>query len=114
MSGGGVSQVIQSGCVDHQWPPVIHSAPALCTHCVSGAVVGTGAVVGNTSTVWTQVAQWLRICLPVQDTWVRSLGQEGPLEGGMATHSSILAWRTPWTGKPGGLQSIGSHRVGND
>ena len=43
-----------------------------------------------------------------QDTWVRSLGQENPLEKGMATHSSILAWKTPWTEEPGGLQSMGS------
>ena len=45
---------------------------------------------------------------------VQSLGQEDPLEKGMATHSSILAWRFPWTEEPGGLQSIGSHRVGHD
>ena len=38
-----------------------------------------------------------------QETWVRSLGQEDPLEKGMATHSSILAWKIPWTEKPGGL-----------
>ena len=44
----------------------------------------------------------------VQETWVRSLGQEDPLEKGMATHSSILAWRIPWTEEPGGLQSVGS------
>ena len=42
---------------------------------------------------------------------VRSLDQEDPLEEGLATHSSILAWRIPWTEEPGGLQSIGSHRV---
>ena len=41
-------------------------------------------------------------------------GWEDPLEEGMATHSSILAWRIPWTEEPGGLQSIGSHRVGHD
>ena len=49
--------------------------------------------------------------LPMQETqevWVRSLVQENPLEEGMATHSSILAWRIPWTGEPGELQSIGS------
>ena len=45
---------------------------------------------------------------------VRSLGWEGPLEKGMATHSSLLAWRIPWTDEPGGLQSIGSQRVGHD
>ena len=46
-----------------------------------------------------------------QETRVRSLGQEDPLEEGMAAHSSILAWRIPWTEEPGGLQSMGSQRV---
>ena len=46
--------------------------------------------------------------------WVPTLGQEDPLEEGMATHSSILAWRIPWTEEPGGLQSMGSQRVGHD
>ena len=50
----------------------------------------------------------------MQDTQVRSLGQEDPLEKGMATHSSILAWRIPWTEEPGRLQSMGSHRAGYD
>ena len=45
---------------------------------------------------------------------VRSLGWEDALEEGMAAHSSILAWRIPWAEEPGGLQSIGSHRVGHD
>ena len=49
-----------------------------------------------------------------QETWIRSLGQEDPLEEEMATHSSILAWRIPWTEEPGGLWSIGLHRVGLD
>ena len=44
----------------------------------------------------------------------QSLGWEDPLEKGMATHSSIQAWRIPWTEEPGGLQSMGSHRVGHD
>ena len=48
------------------------------------------------------------------ETQVRSLGQEDPLEEAMATHSSILAWRIPWTEEPGGLQSIVSHRVRYD
>ena len=50
----------------------------------------------------------------MQETWVWSLGWEDPLEKGMATHSSILAWRISWTEEPGGLQSMGSHRVGHD
>ena len=53
--------------------------------------------------------------LPVmQETWVQSLGQEDPLEKGMATLSSILAWRIPWTEETGGLPSMGLHRVGQD
>ena len=47
----------------------------------------------------------------MRETWVRSLGWEDPLEKGMATHSSILAWRIPWTEEPGGLQLVGSQRV---
>ena len=43
----------------------------------------------------------------IQETWVRSLGWEDPLEEGMATNSSILAWKIPWTEEPGGLQSMG-------
>ena len=50
----------------------------------------------------------------VQETWVQSLDWEDPLEEGMATHSSILTWRIPWTEEPGGLQSIGLQRVGQD
>ena len=50
----------------------------------------------------------------VQETWVRSLGQEDSLEKGMAIHSSILAGRISWTEKPGRLQSMGSQRVGHD
>ena len=46
------------------------------------------------------------------EMWIRSLGGEDPLEEGMATHSSILAWRIPWTEEPGGLQPVGSQRVG--
>ena len=49
-----------------------------------------------------------------EEMQVRSLGQEDPLKEGMATHSSILAWRIPWTEEPGGLQSMGSHRVRHD
>ena len=49
-----------------------------------------------------------------QETWVRSLGREDPLEEGMATHSSMLAWRIPRTEEPGGLQSMGLQRVGHD
>ena len=50
----------------------------------------------------------------MQETWIQSLGWEDPLEKIMATHSSILAWRIPWTEEPGGLQSMGSERAGHD
>ena len=52
--------------------------------------------------------------LAMKETQVQSLGQEDPLEKGMATHSSILAWKIPWTEEPGGLQFLGSQRVGHD
>jgi len=50
----------------------------------------------------------------MQETWVQFLGWQDPLEKGMATHSSILGWRIPWTEEPGGLQSMGSQRVGHN
>jgi len=57
------------------------------------------------------VALWERIHLPMQERQVQSLVWEDPLEKEMATHSSILAWETPWTEVCGGLQSMGSQRV---
>ena len=50
----------------------------------------------------------------MRETWVQSLGQEDLLEKEMATHSSILAWKIPWTEEPGGLQSMGSQKVGHN
>ena len=76
---------------------------------------------------WTEMGEfnldWLRAslvaqivkCLPtMRETWVQSLGWEDPLEKEMTTRSTILAWRTPWTEEPGGLQSMGSQRIGHD
>ena len=60
------------------------------------------------------VAQTVKNLPTMQETWVRSLGQEDPLEKELATHSSILAWRILWTEEPGRLQSRGSQRVGHD
>ena len=57
------------------------------------------------------VVQMVKNPHAMQETWVRFLGWEDPLEEGMAAHSSILAWRIPWTEEPGGLQSMGSQRV---
>ena len=60
------------------------------------------------------VAQIVKNLPPKQETPVQSLGQEDPLEKGVANHSSILAWRIPWTEEPGRLQSMGLQRVGHD
>ena len=67
-----------------------------------------------TLTLLLKVAQMVKNLPPVQEIGVQSLGQEDPLDNGMATHSSILAWRIPWTEEPGGLESMESQRVGHD
>ena len=67
------------------------------------------------SSSWASLVPQVVMNLPaIQETQVRSLGQEDPLEKEMAAHSSILAWETPWTEEPGGLQSMGSQRVRQD
>ena len=60
------------------------------------------------------MAQSVKNLPALQKTWVGPLGQEDPLEKGVTTHSSILAWEIPWTDEPGGLQSMGSLRVRHD
>ena len=60
------------------------------------------------------VAQMVKCLSIMRETWVRSLGQEDPLEKEMAIHSSTIAWKIPWTEEPGRLQSMGSQRVGHD
>ena len=60
------------------------------------------------------MAQRVKNLPEMWETWVQSLGQEDPLEKGMATQFSTLAWRVPWTEEPGRLQSIGLQRVGHD
>ena len=65
--------------------------------------------------IWASlVTQMVKNLPAMQEIRVQSLGQEDPLEKGMATQSSILAWRIPWTEEPGGLQSMGSQRVGHN
>ena len=67
------------------------------------------------SSLWASlVAQTVKNQPAVQETWVQSMGWEDPLEKGMTTHSSILAWRIPWTEEPGRLESMGSQRVLHD
>ena len=60
------------------------------------------------------MAQTVKHLLIMRETGIQSLGQEDPLEKEMATHSSTLAWKVPWTEEPGRLQSIGLQRVGHD
>ena len=60
------------------------------------------------------MAQTVKYLPAMQETWVPSLGWEDPMEKEMATHSNILPWKIPWTEEPGGLQSMGSQRVGYD
>ena len=65
--------------------------------------------------LWASLmAQQVKNPPAMQETWVQCLSQEDPLEEELTTHSSILAWRIPWTEEPGGLQSRGSQRVNND
>ena len=69
----------------------------------------------RTERAWASLAAQMVKSLPAtQETWVQSLGPEDPLKKGMATHSSILAWRISWTEEPCGLQSMGSQRIGHD
>ena len=89
------------------------------TDCVRDGVLG-GPFIKNLLTLILDtslaslVAQRVKRLPEMYETWVRSLGQEDPLEKEMATHSSTLAWKTPLTEEPGGLQSMGSQRVGHD
>ena len=76
-------------------------------HCGDSPIVGRHLGDAN---LFIGLPRWLKIHLPTQETQVQSLGQEDPLEKEMATHSSILAWRIPWTEDPGGLQFMGSQK----
>jgi len=77
-----------------------------------------GNLLGYKNEIWAyQVAQWAKNSFAMremQEAWVQSLGQENPLKEEMATQSSVLAWRTPWTEEPGRLQPIGLQRVRHD
>ena len=85
-----------------------------------GSILGSGKPPGEgigyplQCSVTSLLAQMVKNPPAMQETWVRSLGWEDPLEEGLATHSSVLAWRIPWTEEPGRMQSVGSHRVRHD
>ena len=78
------------------------------------SLVFPGASDGKDYETYPSSCVQLRKIPAVQETWIWSLGQEDPLEKEMATHSSILAWRIPGMAEPGGLPSMGLHRVGHD
>ena len=69
---------------------------------------------GKSENLKLHLAQMVKRLPAMWETWVQSLGWEDPLEKEMATHSSILAWKIPWTEEPGRLESMGSQRVGHD
>ena len=79
-----------------------------------GVHSGVSILFSSISTWAYQVEKYVPAMQETQETQVWSWGQEDPLEKGMATHSSILAWEIPWTEEPGGLQSMGRQRAGND
>ena len=104
---------ISSRGVGQWWPAAGLGALSVAVH--EWDLLKEVAIIFITSTIiWPQVAQRLKNLPAMRETWVQSLGQEDPLEKEMATHSSILAWRIPWTEEPGGPQSMGSQRVGHD
>ena len=90
-------------CLPLPHPRTFSEAPGSIWNYLSKVVIGASLV-----------AQKVKNLPAMRKTQVRSLGREDPLEKRMATHSSILAWRTLWTKEPGGLQSVGSQRVRHD
>ena len=102
-----------NACTQINLPPFTLKSKTPIQRCTSNTF-SAGILVSKSHLRVDLVAQRLK-CLPLmREAWVRTLGQEDPLEKEMATHSSILAWRIPWTEEPGGLQSMGSQRVGHD
>ena len=92
-------------------------APSFVAPSLAARPTSTGPTHGqgrNGSRLTSLVAQTVKRLPTMRETWVQSLGREDLLEKEMATHSSIFAWKIPWTEKPGGLQSMGSQRVGHD
>ena len=92
-------------------------APSFVAPSLAARPTSTGPTHGqgrNGSRLTSLVAQTVKRLPTMRETWVQSLGREDLLEKEMATHSSIFAWKIPWTEKPGGLQSMGSQRVGYD
>ena len=113
-AGEGISYPLQYSWASLVAQPVKESA---CNAEDPGLISGLGRSAGEEISYplqysWASlVVQLVKNLFAILETWVQSLDWEDPLEKGMATHSSILAWRIPWTEEPGGLQSMGSQRV---
>ena len=103
-------------CVYHScsvdWPPLLINKGLTASHDSSLPPSSSQGLHITLKIFPSLVAQTVKNLPSMQETRVRSLGQEDPLANRMATHSSIFAWRIPWTEEPGGLQSMGSQRVG--
>ena len=102
---------------DFYYPCAVLPVPELCVNGISARnciTLGTVVCLGSSMLLHLSVAQRLKRLPGIQETRVRSLCWEDPLEKEMATHSSTLAWRIPWMEEPGRLQSMGSQRVGHD
>ena len=112
--GGGHGNPLQYSCLENPidrgaWWPTVHGVAKSWTRLSDFTFTFTFSDYSA-----SLVAQRLK-CLPaMQETWVRSLGWEDPLEKEMATHSSTLAWEIPWMEDPGRPQFMGSQRVGHD
>ena len=107
-------------CVNLRVPWGLSGKESVCNEGDPGSTSGSGRSPGEGTGhplqySWASLgAQTVKNPPAVWETRIRSLGGEDPLEKGMATHSSILAWRIPWTEEPGGLQFMGSRRVRHD
>ena len=113
--GEGNGNPLQYSCLENPmdrgaWQAIVHGVPKSRTRLSDFTFTFTFFRSHGASLV----AQRIKRLRAMQETWVRSLGWEDPLEKEMATHSSTLAWRIPWREGPGRLQSMGSQRVGHD
>ena len=112
------SSAVRVSCLWRSWSPSsrMHTLGAAGQRSPACLAPGAGFMEDRLSMNWwgrgwfwgDVIAQLVKNLLAMQETWVRVLGREDPLEKEMATHSSILAWRIPWTEEPVGLQSVGS------
>ena len=123
-----VIQVLKDDCIQFKARPLFYQGfpgssvgkESACKAGDPGSIPGSGRCPGEgighpLQCSWASlVAQLVKNLPAVRETWIQSLGWEGSLKKGKATHITILSWRIPWTEEPGGLQSMGSQRVRHD